>query len=227
MRWMIFFILLMGLIGCDGVLVGEDDTESDGTTTESDTLDSSTESGIDSNTEVYLEDSSSAFELDSGIDSNTEVYLEDSSSAFELDSGIDSTTEVYLEDSSSAFELDSGVDSNSETETDTAEEIPSTDSDMGPISGEIGTRCPTAGYCDVDLECRMDFFYERRVCTRACDMANDDCPGETVCVDQIPDYDGGVIGPYCLRPCNYQADCETILGSDCDTIDGLLGRFCF
>jgi hypothetical protein len=56
---------------------------------------------------------------------------------------------------------------------------------------------------------------------------NADCPN-SVCVDEVPYFDGGTIGPYCLRPCEMQADCEDVLGSDCDTHD-LLGqaRYCF
>lgn len=95
-----------------------------------------------------------------------------------------------------------------------------------PRLGEIGTRCTTAGTCDVGLECRSNFFFERSVCTKACTVAAD-CSGGTVCVDDIPAYDATLVGPYCLRPCALQPECAAVLGSDCDTHDSLTARYCF
>jgi hypothetical protein len=95
-----------------------------------------------------------------------------------------------------------------------------------PRLGEVGTRCTTAGTCDIGLECRGDFFYERRVCTKACTGAGD-CPAGTVCVENIPDFNATLIGPFCLRPCVLQPECAGVLGSDCDTYSPLTARYCF
>ncbi len=99
-------------------------------------------------------------------------------------------------------------------------------SSPAPQLGEIGTRCATAGTCDVGLECRVNFFFERSVCAKACTAASD-CSGGTVCVDDIPAFDDSLVGPYCLRPCALQPDCAAVLGSDCDTREPLTARYCF
>jgi hypothetical protein len=229
MHKMFIFILLLGMTACDGVMIGEDDTGIDDTNTAT--------TATDSGTTNVVVDSESA--RDTTVDSSSTpgiildtVEMDTSTVLIDWDTATETMLDTVSWDTSSEdIDWDTGTDAMVDTVyLDTGSELiewGDSDSDSGYVYGQVGTRCPTAGYCDVDLECRTDFFYERRVCTIACDMAQDNCPEGSVCVDNIPDYDGGVIGPYCLRPCTYQADCETILGSDCDTIDGLLGRFCF
>jgi hypothetical protein len=45
-------------------------------------------------------------------------------------------------------------------------------------------------------------------------------------VPEVPTKDGGALENVCLRPCETQADCDPV-GSVCDTLDGLVGRYCF
>jgi hypothetical protein len=96
-----------------------------------------------------------------------------------------------------------------------------------PRAGDVGARCAGAGDCAAGLHCRSDFFYERSVCTQSCGDAMA-CPAGTECVEAIPSFDDGVLGPYCLRPCATSSECEGVLGSECDTYEGLDElRYCF
>ena len=88
---------------------------------------------------------------------------------------------------------------------------------------QVGDRCTSTGECDPELECFSEFFFERHVCTKSC-SAPGDCPDGAECVADVPDYDGQLIGPYCLRPCELAADCNQ---SDCDTHEPLTRRYCF
>jgi hypothetical protein len=125
-------------------------------------------------------------------------------------------------------EEDAGVgdaDSDGDTDTDTDTDTDS-DTDAVPKAGEIGFRCTTQSSCAVELECKSDFFFERKVCTKSCGSP-EECPEGTECLNDIPDLWGGLVGPFCLRPCETQPDCETILGSDCDQYEPLTQSYCF
>ncbi len=88
---------------------------------------------------------------------------------------------------------------------------------------QVGDRCGIAAECEPELVCFGRFFFERHVCTRTCD-GSADCPEGTECAAAVPDYDGMLVGPYCLKPCQYASDCN---GSDCDTHEPLTGSYCF
>ena len=94
----------------------------------------------------------------------------------------------------------------------------------GAPKSTIGKRCLTAGSCDTAQTCYGRFYGERKVCTMACTEGS--CP-EGTCVNSIPDYSGGLVGPFCLRPCVKNEDCQDY-GSVCETFPGLGDkRYCF
>ncbi len=129
--------------------------------------------------------------------------------------------------SDSEADTGTGADADPDTDTDTdTDSDTDTDTDTELSLGEVGYRCDVAGECLPELECRSDFFKERPVCTMSC-SSEKVCPDDIECVEEIPDFNGNVVGPYCLRPCEQQEDCGTSLSSECDSHDLLEKKYCF
>jgi hypothetical protein len=113
---------------------------------------------------------------------------------------------------------DATTSMNDETDTDASSEA----TDAEP--GVVGSRCTSEGTCELGLECFSQFPGERPICTRECMLG--ECPDETTCIGGVPDYNGNPLSGYCLRVCEANDDCAE-LGSECDAVDGVQGRYCF
>ncbi len=113
------------------------------------------------------------------------------------------------------------------TTMEDAESGSSSDDGEPPTLGAVGTRCTQAGDCAADLECFTEFSGERPVCTATCD-GDVDCPDGNACVVGIPDYRDGTppLPGYCMQACLAGDTCEA-LGSTCEDVDGVDGRYCF
>ena len=88
----------------------------------------------------------------------------------------------------------------------------------------LGLRCRTAGDCGQEEECFSEFILERLVCTQSCNELSP-CPQGTQCVGDVSHYNNGTVGPYCLKSCQNNQDCEA-LGSECDTAGSQEVRYC-
>ncbi len=91
-------------------------------------------------------------------------------------------------------------------------------------SGDVGTRCSTAGQCNPELICKKDFAGERGMCTRPC-QSQALCPTGADCVSGIPSYNDVPMSGFCMKPCVRSEDCAP-LGSVCDS-EGSDRRLCF
>ncbi len=89
----------------------------------------------------------------------------------------------------------------------------------------MGSRCGESfGRCAEGLECVSSFAFERGICTTGCN-ARGVCPYGSFCT-VVPDLDGKEAGPYCMRPCQDQADCDDY-ESVCDAPLGAPVSYCY